>query len=226
MLFALNGLLGLLGVPIFKGSPLDPRWDHGEPAPPPELMRADRLAEDPMRPGQRWLPVDFATFPDRCVACGRPPAGFWKIHMLRGVDLILGAFHQVNWIAAPVCAHCRRQRRMTSFILFTSMLWPFLLLFFLDEGLNAIEMTTPVVMLGLALTFVAVAFVRTWGPPLLDDALLGVSGGRLEKGGRSGWLRFRKPELAEEVATLTRNRMRQMESVPGFPRLPTHVGTT
>ena len=223
-LFAIAGLLGLVGVNIWKGGPLDPRWDRGGPPLPPELTRTDRLSEDPFRPGQRWLPIDFATFPRRCVACGRPPIATWKIRLARGVELLIYAFHQVNWVHAPVCANCRRQRRLASFLLFTSTLWPWLVLFFLDEGLNVIEMTTPWIVSGLVFSFVAIGFVRTWGAPLLDRAVLGVAGVRLEKGGRSGWVWFRSRELADEVAALTRARMHAAESIREI-KLPTYTGS-
>ena len=223
-LFVVLGGLALLGVNVWKGGPLDPRWDLGGPPPPPEVMRTERLSEDPFRPGQRWLPMDFATFPRRCVACGKPPVGVWKVRLTRGVELLVYAFHQVNWVEAPVCGHCRRQRRLASFLSFIMILSPWFVLFFLDEGLHVIDVTAPWLVLGFALFLVALGFARSWGPPLFDRALLGVCGVRLEKGGRSGWLWFRSRELAEEVVALTRARMFAAENLAEI-KLPSYSGT-
>lgn len=222
--FAIAGLLGLLGVNIWKGDPLDSRWDQGEPAPPPELMRTDRMAEDPTRPGVRWLPLEFVVFPDRCVACGHPHVGFWKIPLQRGVDLIVGAFHQVNWIAAPVCAHCRRQRRMASVLEIATVLLPLVLIVsFAASGLFDLGPTDFLILLGVM--FVLAALWRSWGSAVLDQMVFGISGVRLEKGGRSGWVRFRSRRQAEEVVALTRDEMQAAEGKPRMPRLPTYVGT-
>jgi hypothetical protein len=151
---------------------------------------------------------------------------YWQLRLHRGVELFVAAFRQENWIAVPVCAHCRRRRRLATFLAFASVLMPFLLLFFLDEGLGWIETDLTDVAIAFAAMVLMVGLWRSWGFAQLDRVFLGVAGVRLEKGGRSGYVWFRDRRLAEEVVALTREVVESEAGKPRMPRLPTYAGTT
>jgi len=152
--------------------------------------------------GRVLLPVSYLTFPSHCVRCHGEAASTWNLVASRG--FAFGHVHSFLArvaISVPVCAACRRRRRLAGF---AAHLAPVI-------GVFAIAWTMGSHHPQLASFFVA-AFLLTCANVYffpyairraVDQQILGVSAHGLSEDHGCATLCFRDPLLGLEVARLT-----------------------
>jgi len=172
------------------------------------------LHTGPATPVDDWLPVNYVTFPPRCVSCGS--------HEVIAHSIFAGTkYHlpNVSWtrgwnIAVPACAPCSRRRKVaglvTGFVLIVGgvglVLAAAISERFQGTGLGPF-------LIGFVMVLVLVQVAVNSIPRRLDQRFLGVAALRLGKDKTTVRLWFRNGQEEVEVRTLTaENRSREMSS--------------
>ncbi len=174
------------------------------PAPPADAGGAVPVAP-PVGPAVT-LPLHYATFPLRCVHCGRPPTATRPVSISRSIGLLGAGFSRTATVSVPVCRRCERVRSAVGPLAF--------LLYFvtLVGGIvaAAVYVKPPagarIVGAILVVYLFSAAFLGRRAGGVLDRIFLGVRASRMSKDGQMITLRFRDAGLAATVAELTERR--------------------
>ena len=165
-------------------------------------------------PMDDWLPLNYLTFPPRCVSCGSHEVTVH--HIFAGTKIHAP---NVSWtrgwdIPVPACPPCSRRRKVMGFVVWSALIGGLVGLFLAGvisdrfKGMRPEPFVVAFLMV-LVLLQVAVNVIPRW----LDRRLLGVAALRLGKDRTTARLWFRERQEEIEVRTLTaENRSREMRS--------------
>ena len=173
-------------------------------------------------PVDDWLPLDYLTFPPRCVSCGTGDVVEHRIFAgtqrhLPGLVVVRGCE-----IPVPACRPCSRRRKVVGFIAACALIaggiglvWGAVLA---SERLTAVRVGTidsrgVLLLAAFAMLFVILHLTTNQVPRWLDRRLLGVAAIRLGKDKTTVQLWFRDRQAEIEVRTRTaESRTRHMSS--------------
>jgi hypothetical protein len=179
-------------------------------------------------PVDDWLPLNYLTFPPRCVSCDS--SGVVEHRIFAGTNYTLPNVHVTRgWqFPVPACPRCSQRRKVVGVVTAVVLICGGIGL--VVAGLVAAEhfpevRVGPVDSLGVFFLVSFTAFLvithmsRNQVPRWLDQQLLGVAALRLGKDKTTVRLWFRDRQKEVEVRTLTaENRAREMSSTAGLLR--------
>jgi hypothetical protein len=142
-----------------------------------------------------YIDASDVSFPAECIRCSGAPATTHNLSARRGIDLIFVAHWEFLDIPAPVCARCKRRRRIAGIAQTTGVL-----VFIFGGGLAAMtlvmnEWKAAAAILGAAILIVALVG-RIRGDVVLDWFSLGARVDYLRGEGAPLRFQFRRPEYA------------------------------
>ena len=153
------------------------------------------------------VPTGAATFPQRCVRCAAAADTTVAVECTSGIDLVFFKYFRVHDFPLPCCSICKTRRRWAG-VLFhilglLAVVGVFCGMCHLEPLFTRMGQRDLWLRLILGTTLGSFYLCRNWLTPMLDAALLGVSGVRLTKTG-IGTLKFRDRDFATEAESLSK----------------------
>ncbi|HKO21915.1 MAG TPA: hypothetical protein VJX91_04615 [Candidatus Eisenbacteria bacterium] len=185
-----------------------------------------RVAAAP--PMDDWLPLNYLTFPSRCVSCGSDAVVEHRI--FAGTNYTLPNVHVTRgWqIPVPVCRRCSQHRKamgaVAAILMFGGAIGLVVAAIWASQrfpGIHAgpIDSLGVLFLIAFTMFFVMTHMARNQVPRWLDQRLLGIAAMRLGKDRTTVRLWFRDRQMEIEVRTLTAERRAQeMSSAAGMLR--------
>lgn len=179
-------------------------------------------------PMDDWLPLNYLTFPSRCVSCGSGEVVEHRI--FAGTNYTLPNVHVTRgWqIPVPVCRRCSRHRKamgaIAAVLMFGGAIGLVVAAIWASQrfpGIHAgpIDSLGVLFLIAFTMFLVMTHMARNQVPRWLDQRLLGVAAMRLGKDRTTVRLWFRDRQMEIEVRTLTAERRAQeMSNTAGMLR--------
>lgn len=120
-----------------------------------------------------WIDASEMRFPPVCIRCGKLAKATHEVTVSRGIDLIFVAYWHFIAVPIPVCAPCRRHRKVVGALCWTGLPLTILVGGFLAFVLAASGRSAAAAVLGVVIGAVAL-LGRFWLDDLVEWMTLGV----------------------------------------------------
>ena len=166
------------------------------------------------------LPLEFISFPNNCIKCGKPFEKEGTITAEKGIDLILYKSWTDVDIPVPLCKSCHMKRKVAGFITLPLAVMLTVLIIVLVAMFDEYISETLLLLLVFFPSLYILYFARNKLDPMLDKSFLGLKAVSLYTDTGEVELWFADGKLACDVEAITLKNMNESRMASDPEEIP------